>query len=73
LRNWDIVVGIVRSQAKTKSLGAYPGFCPNISDHSFLRVKRPVREFDQLHPPGEEVRKERSYRMYGVLLTPSWK
>jgi hypothetical protein len=73
LRSWDIVVGIVRSHAKAKQLGAHPGFCSNISDHSFLRVKWPVREFDQQHPPGEEVRKERNCRMYGVILTPSWK
>jgi hypothetical protein len=73
LRSWDIVVGIVQSQAKTRKLGGPPRLPSIISGHSLHRVKRLVREFDQLHPPGDEVRKEGSYRMYGVLLMPLWK
>jgi hypothetical protein len=54
-----------------KARGSQPGFCPNISGESFHRVKRPVQEFDHLHPSGDEVRKEWNCGMYRVALLPS--
>jgi len=58
LGSWNIFVGIFRSHAKQEGSGAQLSVCPNISGESFHRVKRPVREFDHLHLPGDEVRKE---------------
>jgi len=58
---------------RQEGAGAELSFCPNIPGESFHRVKGPVREFDHLHPPGDEVRKEWSYGIYRFALLPSWK